>query len=169
MTAMFTRIRTPLTPTLVLLGLGLANIAAAAPNAAAVTVGDLTVTGAHARATLPGQPVGGGYMTVTNAGDTDDRLVAVSSPVAGRAELHEMRMDGDVMRMRPLPDGLPVPAGETITLEPGGPHLMFMDLAGPLVAGEIAPVRLTFERAGAVDVPFAIAAPGQRETTGMHH
>ena len=133
---------------------------------APVTLDALEIAAPFARATLPNQPVGGGFMTLTNTGDTDDRLVAASSPVAGRVEIHEMAMDGDVMRMRELADGLAIPAGETVELKPGGYHVMFMDLAGPLVAGETAEITLTFEQAGDVTLTMPIRA---RDTKAMDH
>lgn len=123
-----------------------------------VEAGDLIIENAFARATRPGAPVAVGYMTIVNDGDEGDRLIGMSSPLAERGEIHEMAMDGDVMRMRALPDGLPIPAGETVTLAPGGYHLMFLDLAGPLVRGEVAPVTLTFEIAGEVSLSLSIAA-----------
>ena len=127
------------------------------PMAADVTLGDLTISGAFARATLPNAPVGGGYVTITNAGSEDDTLIAASSPVAGEVQLHEMSMQGDVMKMAELPDGIPVPAGETVTLKPGGLHLMFMQLKEPMVEGSNVPVTLTFAKAGTVTVNLAIA------------
>ncbi|ETX16269.1 signal peptide protein [Roseivivax halodurans JCM 10272] len=133
---------------------------------AAVTLGDLEIAGPFARATLPNQPVAGGFMTVTNTGETDDTLIAASSPAAGRMEVHEMAMDGDVMRMRELEDGLPIPAGETVSLEPGGYHVMFMDLSGPLAEGDTAEVTLTFEKAGEVTVTMPVVA---RDAAGMDH
>ncbi|WP_298499033.1 copper chaperone PCu(A)C [uncultured Maritimibacter sp.] len=138
---------------------------------ATVTLGDLTIEGAFSRATLPNAPVAGGFMTITNAGDSDDRLIGASSAVAGRMEIHEMAMDGDVMRMRELADGLVLPAGETVTLKPGGYHVMFMDLARPLVEGETVDVTLTFEKAGDVTLPLAIGAPnaeGHGNGHGQH-
>ena len=124
-----------------------------------VTVGDLTISGGFSRATLPGAPVAGGFLTVSNSADTDDRLIAASSSASGRTEIHEMRMTGDVMVMQALPDGLEIPAGETVALRPGGYHLMFMDLAGPLTQGETVDVTLTFEAAGEVTVPLHVGAP----------
>lgn len=129
---------------------------AAHTTAEAVTLGDLTIAGAFARATLPNAPVAGGFLTVTNNGTADDTLVSASAPIAGMTQVHEMAMDGDVMRMRELPDGLPIPAGETVTLEPGGYHLMFMDLTGPLTEGETVPVTLTFAQAGTVEVMLPV-------------
>ncbi len=101
------------------------------------TVGNIVIEVAYSRAKLPNQPVGGGFMTVTNSGSEDNKLVSVSTPLAGRGEIHEMAMASDVMKMRQVPQGLPVLAGETITLEPGGYHLMFMDLVGPFGFGSV--------------------------------
>lgn len=134
-----------------------------------VVLGDLTISGGFSRATLPNAPVGGGFVTITNAGTSDDRLVAATSPAAGEVQLHEMAMEGDVMKMRELPDGIPVPAGATVVLEPGGLHMMFMQLAGPLVEGTSFPVTLTFEKAGTVTVELAVAGSGAKAPGGMSH
>ncbi len=123
-----------------------------------ITLGALEISGAFSRATLPNAPVAGGFMTITNTGETPDRLVSASSEVAGHMEVHEMAMKGDVMQMRELAEGLPIPAGATVTLKPGSFHLMFMDLKQPLVEGETVTVTLTFEQAGAVTLPLAIGA-----------
>ncbi|WP_116084620.1 DUF1775 domain-containing protein [Tropicimonas sp. IMCC34011] len=124
----------------------------------AASVGDLRITGASLQATAPNQPVAGGYMTVANTGETDDVLISVSSSVSRRGEVHEMSMDGDVMRMREVEGGLSIPAGETVTLEPGGLHIMLMDLEGPLSEGESAEVTLTFEEAGDVTLTLPIVS-----------
>lgn len=129
---------------------------------AAITVGDITITNPFSRATLPNAPVGGGFMTITNAGSTDDRLIAVDTSIAMKSEVHEMSMTDQVMKMRELTDGLVIPAGETIDLKPGGVHLMFMKLQAPLVKGETLYVTLTFELAGTVDVPLSIGAPNAK-------
>lgn len=129
---------------------------------APVTVGDLEITGAFTRATLPNAPVGGGYLTITNRGGADDRLVSVSTPAAGMSQIHEMKMEGDVMKMNELPDGLVIPAGGSVALAPGGYHLMFMDLTGPFVEGQSITVTLTFEKAGAVDVQLPIGSPAAK-------
>ena len=133
-----------------------------------VTVGDLELSGAFTRDTLPNAPVGGGYLTITNKGDTDDRLIAVSTPVAGTSQIHEMKMDGDVMKMNALPDGLVIPAGSTVKLEPGGYHLMFMDLKGPLVEGESIAVTLTFEKSGTVELQVPIGSPAAKGSDMDH-
>jgi copper(I)-binding protein len=87
---------------------------------AAITVGDITITGPFTRATLPNAPVAGGFLTLTNTGTEDDRLVAVTSPIAKEGQIHEMAMENDIMKMRQLADGLVIPAGESVVLEPGG-------------------------------------------------
>ena len=111
-----------------------------------------------ARATAPQQKVGGGYVTLTSP--VNDRLISASSPVAGHVEVHEMRMDGDVMRMRELPDGLSLPAGKPVALMPGGFHIMLMDLKQPLVAGQSVPVQLRFQKAPPLDLQLQVAPVG---------
>lgn len=110
----------------------------------------ITVSDAWAAVTPSGASVGAGYMTISNVGPADT-LLGVSSPRALNVELHEMSMDGDVMRMRRV-ESFTVPADGVVALTPGGFHLMFMDLPAPLVAGETVPVTLTFEHTGAVEV-----------------
>lgn len=127
------------------------------------TVGDLTLTAPFARATLPNQPVGGAYLIIFNGGTRDDVLVAVEAPLAARVEVHEMSMDGERMTMRPLPDGLVIPAGETIALKPGGAHLMLMELAKPLTTGDTLELTLTFEDAGTVILEVPILPPGAKQ------
>jgi copper(I)-binding protein len=140
----------------------------AAAGGPAVTAGDLELSGAFTRATLPNAPVGGGYLTITNKGTSDDRLVSVSTPVAGTSQIHQMKMDGDVMKMNALPDGLVIPAGGTVRLEPGGYHLMFMDLQEPLVEGQSLSVTLTFEKAGTVELQLPIGSPAAKGPATDH-
>ncbi len=121
----------------------------------ALTLGDLVLHDPFAFATLPNQPVAGGFMRIENMGE-DDRLIAAASPIAGEVQIHEMAMEGDVMRMRELPEGLTLPAGEFTVLEPGGYHIMFMQLDGPLVEGENVSVTLTFESAGEITIDMPI-------------
>lgn len=119
-------------------------------------VGDLELTAGFTRAMLPGQPVGGGFVTIKNTGTTDDMLIAAESPASGRVELHEMAMVGDVMKMRQLKDGIPVPAGATVELKPGGLHMMFMDVKDPFVEGAQVSVKLTFAKAGSVELVLPV-------------
>lgn len=135
-----------------------------------VAAGSLSVSAYWTRAMLPGQKVGGGYLVISNQGAQDDRLLAASSGLTDRVEIHEMVMENDVMRMRPLSDGLPVPAGETVTLKPGGFHLMFMNVDTPLAEGDQVEVTLTFEKAGSVmlKMPVLPASTGRGGHQGDH-
>lgn len=102
---------------------------ATAALAADIKVGDLEIKDAYARATAPGAPVAGGYMTITNHGKEADRLVGGACDFAGKVEIHEMKMDGGTMVMRPVEGGLEIPPGATVELKPGGYHVMFMQSA----------------------------------------
>ena len=124
--------------------------------------GDLRIERPWSRATPPAAKVGAGYLALVNGGTAADRLVAASSPAAGRVEIHEMRMDGNVMRMRELAQGLPLPAGGTVELKPGGFHLMLMELKAPLAAGASIPVTLVFERAGRVEIQLKVEPASAR-------
>jgi len=123
-------------------------------------LGDLTIGQPWARATAPSAPAGGGYLTITNHGATPDRLVAVRSPAANLIQIHEMKMEGDVMRMRELDHGLEIAPGATETLSPGGFHLMMMGLKGQLKQGTQVPVTLVFEKAGSIDIELDVAGMG---------
>eukprot|EP01032_Pedospumella_encystans_P006381 gene6381-7640_t len=123
---------------------------------APVMTGDLELTAGFTKAMLPGQPVGGGFITITNKGGEDDRLLSATSAQAGEVQLHEMAMEGDVMKMRQLNDGIAIPAGETVELKPGGLHLMFFKVSDPFKEGATVNVTLTFEKAGAVDVVLPV-------------
>lgn len=127
-------------------------------DAGIVKLGDLELTGASSKAMLPGQPVGGGFVTIKNGGHADDRLIAAESSIAGRVELHEMAMQGEVMKMRKLNDGIAVPAGETVELTPGGLHFMFFNVTKPFAEGDAIPMTLTFEKAGKVDIVLPVGA-----------
>jgi hypothetical protein len=113
------------------------------------------------RATAPGAKVGGGYMLIRNQGAAADKLVAASSPAAGKVELHVHINEGGVMKMREVP-GYNVPAKGAFELKPGGAHLMLVDLKKPLKEGEKVAVVLRFEKSGEVKVDFEVrplAAP----------
>ena len=115
-----------------------------------VKAGDLVITQAWTRATPGGAKTGGGFLTIENKGSAPDKLVGVSADVAGKVEVHEMAMDGGVMKMRPVEGGLTIDPGKTVKLAPGGLHLMMMDLKSPLKQGDKLPVTLQFEKAGKV-------------------
>ena len=118
------------------------------------SVGSIKVENAYTRATAPGQQVAGGFLKIENKGAAD-QLVSASSPAAGEVQLHEMAMDGNVMKMRQVKD-IPVPANGSVELKPGGLHLMFMNIKSPLAAGETVPVKLKFAKAGEVEVRMPV-------------
>jgi copper(I)-binding protein len=135
-------------------GIGLAGMAQA-QNA---KVGGVQIENAYTRATVPGQMAAGGFMKIENKGAAD-QLISASSPVASEVQLHEMAMDGNVMKMRQVKD-IVVPAGGAVELKPGGLHLMFMNIKAPLSAGETVPVKLKFAKAGEVEVKMPVNAMG---------
>ncbi|MBS0522422.1 MAG: copper chaperone PCu(A)C [Proteobacteria bacterium] len=136
----------------------LAGIGAA--SAHSYKLGALEIGHPWARATPPTAPTGGGYLSVKNTGTEPDRLISASSPVAGAVQVHEMKMEGNVMRMRELDGPLEIKPGETVTLAPGGLHLMMMGLKAPLKQGEKIPLTLVFEKAGKIDVELLVEAMG---------
>ena len=143
-----------------------AALAAAATPALAhdYTQGDLRIGHPWSRA-AGANTNGAGFMTIRNTGAQPDRLLSASTPIARVVELHTHIREGDVMRMRPVAD-IPLPAGETVRLRPGGLHVMLIGLNEPLRQGAEVPLTLRFERAGEVRVMLAIEAAGAR---GGHH
>lgn len=105
---------------------------------------------------MHGGGTGAAWFTVKNNGTSDDRLVSAHSDVADAVEIHEMAMKDGTMTMAPLPDGLPIPAGETVVLEPGGYHIMLIGLTQDLIAGESFELDLTFETAGKIELTVPI-------------
>ena len=122
-----------------------------------VAAGSLRIRHPIARATAPGQQTSGAYMTIVNDGAAD-RLVAASAPVAASVELHEMKLEGDVMRMRRV-DGIELGGGRSVDLQPGGYHVMFLGLTGPLLDGSSFPMTLHFEKAGDVAIRVEVRSP----------
>ncbi|HEX5344291.1 MAG TPA: copper chaperone PCu(A)C [Duganella sp.] len=131
---------------------------AALPALAQVTVGEPWV-----RATVAAQKATGAFMTLTSAQPA--RLVGVSSPAAGTVEVHEMKMENDMMRMRQMP-ALDLPAGQAVKLAPGGYHLMLLDLKQPLKDGDKIPLTLEFEDAKKVRSKVVVDAPVKPLTAG---
>lgn len=119
-------------------------------------LGDLAIENVTARATVPGAKVGGGYLTITNNGQEADTLITGATDIAGELQIHEMKMDGDVMKMRQLEQGITVEPGKTVTLKPGGLHIMFMGLEAPLEKDTSFKATLNFAKAGAIEVEFNI-------------
>jgi copper(I)-binding protein len=126
-------------------------LAAALPAFAQVTVSQPWV-----RATVPQQHATGAFMTLTSSGGA--RLVGASSPLAGAVEVHEMKMVDDIMRMRQI-DGLPLPAGQAVTLMPGGYHLMLLELKQAMKDGDKVPLTLELEDANHVRSSITVEAP----------
>ena len=133
---------------------------AAALMAGAVQAQTVDVKDAWVRSSVPGQKATGAFMKLTARDGA--RLVSASSPVAGVTEVHEMKMEGDVMKMRALAGGLELPAGKTVELKPGGYHVMLMDLKAALPKESTVPLTLVFKDAkGAesrVDLKVPVAA-----------
>lgn len=135
--------------------------------------GTLVIEAPWSRATPGGAKVAGGYFKITNTGSSADRLVGGSSAAAGRIEVHEMALTDGVMRMRPLKDGLEIPAGGTVEFKPGGHHVMMLDLKHGLSEGDIVRGTLVFENAGTVEIqyrvgPIGAASHGPRSGSNMN-
>lgn len=124
------------------------------------TQGELSVVSAAdavCRPTPNGRQATGCYLTLTAS--RDDRLVSVTSPVSGLAQVHEMKVESNMMMMRELTDGLPLPAGTAVALAPGGNHIMLMGVAKPLVTGDTVPLTLTFANARPVEIVARVGQP----------
>ena len=147
----------------------LAVIGVGAAFAHGYKLGELTIGHPWARATPNGATVGGGYLSVTNNGAAPDRLTGATFSGADHVEIHEMKMEGDVMKMRPLPDGIAIEPGETVKLTPDGIHLMLMGLKASLKQGDMVAGQLTFEKAGTVNVEFKVDAIGANSPTHGDH
>src|SRR5690606_31315676 len=144
--------------------------AGAAPETSAETpAATLRIGDGWVRASLGRNPHTGGYLPVANPGPEADRLTGAACACAARVELHTVSTDGGVMRMNAV-EAMEVPAGGTLTLAPGGDHLMFLDLVAPLADGQSVEVTLTFERAGemTVQLPVHAAAPDHADAHDAH-
>lgn len=117
---------------------------------------EVKVEGAWVRPSVQGQTTSAAYMTLTC--DADTSLVAVRSPATGSAQLHEMKMDGSVMRMRAM-DAIDLRAGKPVTLAPGGMHIMLLDLKAPLMANASVPITLIFRDGKGQESAKEITAP----------
>ena len=137
-------------PALALLCLGVA----ACQDAAAPSV---EVSDAVCRPTPNGRDLTGCYMTLTAT--TDDRLISVSTPAAATSEIHEMSTEGGIMTMREMVGGLSLPAGQATSLQPGGNHIMLMQVTAPLAEGDTVELALTFEDAAPITVSARVGNP----------
>jgi len=129
-------------------------------QAADVMAGPLKISAPWARATPKGASVGGGYLTITNTGTVSDHLVGGSTDVASRFEVHEMKMDNGIMKMRPVTGGIEIKSGQTVQLNPSGYHLMLVGLKEQLKQGDHFKATLEFEKVGKVNVDFTVEGPG---------
>ena len=134
------------------------SVAACSASAPADTqaLGSLHVSDPWSKATPPNARVAGGFVTIYNRGDTDDRLLRVESTASRRVEIHEMNDVDGVARMRELAGGLPLPADQATTLQPGGLHLMFIEPKQPFVEGQSVQATLVFEKAGRLATEFKV-------------
>ena len=135
--------------------------------AAEYKAGSIQIKDPWARATPKGSEVAGGYMTLTNTGTEPDRLIGGSNAVAGKFEIHEMSMDGGVMKMRMMPKGIEIKPGQTVELKPGSYHLMFIGLKQPFEQGKRVKGTLQFEKGGTVEVEYAVEAIGGTPRKGQ--
>ena len=125
----------------------------------------LEIEDAWIKETPPNHSVTGGYLKIENNGNTSDVLIGVSADFAMKSEIHEMKMEGDVMKMRPLENGLVIPADEEVYLKPGGYHLMFMKLKEQMVPMDVHQVTLTFKNSGSITIPMTV----HKMSHGMKH
>ena len=141
---------------LVAVAISLATGFSAAGQAGETKHGALTIDSAWARPSIGTRGNSAAYMVIKNKGPAD-RLIAASPPQAGKVELHTHIREGDIMRMRQVEGGGPVPAQGSVALKPGGYHVMIMKLNAPIEKGGMLPLTLTFEKAGTVTVHAAVA------------
>ena len=135
-----------------------AVLVAAIAVAAQAAPRSISIEKPWARETVEGQAAGGGFMTIVNNGQREDQLVSSSSPASHEVQIHTMSMDGGVMRMRQLTDGLSSPAKGKVELKPRGLHIMFIGLKKPLRPGTSVPVTLKFRHTGSMTAQFKVQA-----------
>lgn len=150
----------------VVLAAVVAALAACSPGekAATAVASTVEVSGALCRPTPAGRRTTGCYLTLTSA--SDDRLMGITSTLAGRVQIHESRMESNMMMMHEVEGGLALPAGQAVELKPGGNHIMLLGVTEPLEAGDTVPLTLTFASAAPLEVSAAV---GQPDTTDYGH
>src|SRR5262245_39587535 len=158
MSAMSGRLRLPLA--LLAVCMSVASLAVGRAAAEDYTVGPLTIAKPWTRATPKGATVAGAYLAISNKGTASDRLIGGSTAVATRFEVHSMVMEQGVAKMRPVEGGLEIKPGETVELRPGSLHVMLLGLKQPLAKGEKVKGTLEFEKAGKVEIEYAVEALG---------
>lgn len=123
-----------------------------------VTVGKLTIGHPWSRPSPMAADVAAGFLTITNSGSEDDRLVKATAEITGNVQIHDMKMEGDMMKMVELTDGIVIPAGQTVELKPGSLHIMFMGLKAQPATGSTFKGTLSFEKAGSADIEYMVHA-----------
>jgi hypothetical protein len=132
----------------------------------APVLGQVSVANPWVRSTVPGQAVAGAYMEIRSASAVN--LVKASSPAAKTTEIHEMRMEGNIMKMREVAR-IEVPAGRTVQLKPGGYHVMLIDILKPMSKGDVIPISLVFEQAGKPAQTITVQAAVRDVAAGGGH
>jgi copper(I)-binding protein len=122
-------------------------------------IGNITIDNAWSRQPPMASDVAAGFVTITNTGEEDDRLVKATASITGNVQLHNMKMVGDVMKMVELPEGIVIPAGQIVVLKPRSLHVMFVDLTIPPKQGDIITGTLVFEKAGTAEIAYEVKAP----------
>ena len=157
---------------LLIIALALAAFAVSAGQASEFSAGTIKITSPWTKATPERAKVGGGFMTLTNAGKEADRLIGGSTEVSGSLQIHEMHIVNGVMMMRHNDPGIALAPGVSVVLKPFSHHLMFMDLRQPLVAGRPIKGTLVFEKAGPIEIEYAVVplgADGPKAGTAHKH
>jgi copper(I)-binding protein len=137
------------------------GLLASCPLGQSFSTGAITVSGAYARATPPAAQSAGAYLSISNDGDTDDTLLSATTAAAADTMLHSSKMNGQVMEMAPMPDGLPVPAHGSASLDPMHAHLMMTGMSAPYVQGQCLDMVLHFAKAGDLPIQVVIGSFGQ--------
>lgn len=130
--------------------------------------GSLRIVHPWVRATPTGAQVAGGYVTIINTGSVPDWLLGGTLAKGARTDVHATSIEGGIARMRPVEGGLEIKPGRTVKLAPGGYHLMFLDLKGPFVDGEMVEGTLHFQKAGNVPVEFEVQSVGAQAPSHAH-
>ena len=138
--------------------LALAFLAVSPAHSGSAKKAGIVIEQAWARPSLGSAPNSAAFMSITNKGKADDVLIAARANIAGKVELHQSIMEGNIMRMRRVKGGLRLGAGKSLKLKPGGYHVMLMGLSGKLVDGTSFPMTLVFQHAGDVEITVAISA-----------
>lgn len=148
----------------------LAIVAVRLTNAVEPQAAEISLADAWARPTIGRSVTGAVYLKIHNATQADDRLTGVRTPASEKAEIHISTNENGIMRMRHLSEGVPVPAGEIVLLEPGARHVMLIGVKKPLVKGQTFPLTLVFEKAGEIEMSVAVNVmpPSQAKMRGSH-